>query len=137
MRMSQKKWNWPNEDKNRFCKLFKCSLNYRAHALQSELNKVSIILSNFVRFRLQSMSSKIKQAIKKITKKNLKNRAKQDINQATKRTIYQCKIPYMRKKTFFCKSVWLYIINNLFVVLEIIISKFSYNLKIISRNTFP
>ena len=45
----------------------KCSReNFRAHALQSELNKVSI--SNFVKFRLQSMSSKIEQAFEKTTK---------------------------------------------------------------------
>ena len=42
---------------------FKRSLNFRAHALQSKLNKVSI--SNFVKFRLQSMSSKIERAIEK------------------------------------------------------------------------
>ena len=35
--------------KKNFCPFFKCSLNFRAHALQSELNKVSI--SNFVKLR--------------------------------------------------------------------------------------
>ena len=38
---------------------FKCLLNFRAHSLQSELNKVSI--SKLVKLRLQSMNSKIKQ----------------------------------------------------------------------------
>ena len=42
---------------------FKCSLNFKAHALQSELKKISI--SNFVKFRLQSMSSKIGRAFEK------------------------------------------------------------------------
>ena len=44
----QSSWSWQNEDKNIFCHFFKCSLNFRAYALQSELNKVSI--SNFVKF---------------------------------------------------------------------------------------
>ena len=42
---------------------FKGSLNFRANTLQSEPNKVSI--TNFVKFQLQSMSSKIEQAIEK------------------------------------------------------------------------
>ena len=42
-----------------FVCFFKCSLNFKAHALQSELNKVRY--TNFVKFRLQSMSSKIEQ----------------------------------------------------------------------------
>ena len=65
------------------------------------------------------------------------NRAKKDNYQVTKMTINQCKIPYTRKKHIFSKNVLLYIINNLYVVLDIIISKFSYSLKIMSRNTFP
>ena len=64
-------WSWQNEDKNIFCPLFKCSLNFRAHALQSELNKVSI--SNFVKFQLQRISSKIERAFHK-------NKAKKDNN---------------------------------------------------------
>ena len=58
--------SWQNEDKNIFCCFIKGSLNFRAHALQSELNKFSIW--NFVRFWLQSMSSKIKWAFEKTTK---------------------------------------------------------------------
>ena len=46
-----------------FVRFFKCSLNFRAHALQLELSKVSI--SNFVKFELQSMSSKIERAFEK------------------------------------------------------------------------
>ena len=49
-----------------FVRFFKCLLNFRAHALQSELSKVSI--SNFVKFQLQSMSSKIEQAFEKTNK---------------------------------------------------------------------
>ena len=52
--------------KNIFCPFFKCSFNFRAHALQSESNKVSI--SNFLKFSLQSISSKIEQAFEKRTK---------------------------------------------------------------------
>ena len=39
--------NGKMETKIIFCPFFKCLLNYRAHTLQSELNKVSI--SNFVK----------------------------------------------------------------------------------------
>ena len=46
-----------------FVLFFKCSLNFRAHALQSELNKVSI--SNLVKFFLHSRSFKIEQAFEK------------------------------------------------------------------------
>ena len=56
--------------KNIFCCFFKGLLNYRGHTLQSELKKVSI--SNFGKFRLQSMSSKIEQAFEKTTKKKSK-----------------------------------------------------------------
>ena len=49
--------------KNIFCPFFKCSLNFRAYALQSEPSKVSI--SNFVKFILQSMSSEIERAFEK------------------------------------------------------------------------
>ena len=114
---------------------FKCSLNFRAIALQSELNKVST--SNFVKFQLQSMSSKIERAFKKTTKFFNKIRLKRTSIRQLKRTINQCKISYMRKKTFFCKNVLLYNINNKYMVLEIIISKFPWILKIMSRNTFP
>ena len=50
----------------KFCCLFKCSLNFRAHALQLELKKV--LYTNFVQFQLQSMSSKIERAFEKTTK---------------------------------------------------------------------
>ena len=52
--------------KTYFFGFFKCSLNFRAHALQMELNKVSIL--NFVKFWLQSMSFKIERAFEKTTK---------------------------------------------------------------------
>ena len=45
---------------------FKCLLSFRAYALQLELNKVRH--TNFVRFRLQNMSSKIEQAFENMTK---------------------------------------------------------------------
>ena len=48
-----------------FGDFFKRLLNFRAHALQLELNKFSI--SNFAMFRLQSMSSKIERAFEKTT----------------------------------------------------------------------
>ena len=41
------------------------------------------------------------------------------------------------KNTFFCKDVLLNTINNISIVLEIIIIKFSCILKMISRNTIP
>ena len=45
---------------------FKCSLNFKAYALQLELNKVGY--TNFVKLRLQNMSSKIERTFEKITK---------------------------------------------------------------------
>ena len=53
-----------------FVRFFKCSLNFRAHALQSELSKTSIL--NFVKFKLQSMSSKIERAFEKTNKISIK-----------------------------------------------------------------
>ena len=41
------------------------------------------------------------------------------------------------KTHFSCKNVLLYTINNLSVALEIIISQFSYSLKIMFQNIFP
>ena len=55
----------------------KCSLNFRAHALQSELRKISI--SNFVKFQLQSMSFKIELAFEKTNIIFHQNRAKKEI----------------------------------------------------------
>ena len=46
-----------------FVVFFKFSLNLRAHALQSELNKVWY--TKFGKFQLQSMSSKIERAFEK------------------------------------------------------------------------
>ena len=43
----------------------------------------------------------------------------------------------MREEEKNCKNVLLYNINNLSMVLEILISKFSYFLKMMCRNTFP
>ena len=60
-----KVWIGKIKTKTWFVCFFKCLLNFTAHALQSELNKVSI--SNFVKLQLQSMSSKIEQAFKKQT----------------------------------------------------------------------
>ena len=45
---------------------FKYSLNFRAHALQFELNKVGY--TEFAKFRLQRMSSKIERAFEKMNK---------------------------------------------------------------------
>ena len=49
-----------------FVIFLKCSLNSRAHALQLELTKVWY--TNFGKFRLQSMSSKMEQAFETMTK---------------------------------------------------------------------
>ena len=60
-----------------FNRFFKCLLSFRAHALQSSLNKGS--LSKFVKFRLQSMSSKLERAFEKTNKIVHQDRAKKDI----------------------------------------------------------
>ena len=49
-----------------YVRFFKCSLNLRAHALQFKLNKVKY--TNFAKFQLQSMSSKIERAFEKTNK---------------------------------------------------------------------
>ena len=49
-----------------FVRFFKCSLNFKAHALQFELNNVGY--TNFAKFQLQSMSSKIEGALEKTNK---------------------------------------------------------------------
>ena len=77
----------PKGRQKHFLSFFKCSFNFKAHAVQSELNKVSI--SNLVKFRFHSLSSKIEQAFEKMTKFSKKNIAKNDINLATKRIINQ------------------------------------------------
>ena len=61
-----------------FVCFFKCSLNFRAHALPSELSQVSI--SNFLMFQLQSMSSKIERAFEKMNIIFHQIRAKQNIS---------------------------------------------------------
>ena len=61
-----------NQDKNLFCNFyFQMLAQFRAHTLQSELNKVS--KSNFLKLQLQRMSSKIERVFKKIkNKKSIK-----------------------------------------------------------------
>ena len=49
-----------------FVCFFKCSLNFRAHALQFELNNVGY--TNFAKFQLQIISFKIGQAFEKTNK---------------------------------------------------------------------
>ena len=63
--------------KTYFVIFFKCSLNFRAHILQSELNKVSI--SKFVNFQLQGISSKIERAFENMTKFSIKIGSKKTI----------------------------------------------------------
>ena len=117
------------------CCFFKCSLSFRAHALQSELNKFSI--SNFIKFWLQSMSSKITRAFEKTTKFSIKIRLKRTLIRQLKSTLNQCKMYYMKKKThFFFKNVLLYTINNICLVFEIILSIFSCILKMMSKILF-
>ena len=50
----------------KFCCFFKWLINFKAHALQSELNKVWC--TTFVKFLLQSMSSKFEHTFEKTTK---------------------------------------------------------------------
>ena len=50
----------------KFCNFFKCLPNFKAYALQLELNKVEY--TNFAKFQLQSMSSKIEGAFEKTNK---------------------------------------------------------------------
>ena len=89
--------------KNTFFVLFsKPCFNFRAHARQSKLNKVSI--SNFVKFQFQSMSSKFERAFEKRTTFSIKIKLIKTLIRQQKRTINQCKKNYMRKKPFFFKK---------------------------------
>ena len=63
VRKSTLSWKSKMKTKTLFVSFFKCLLNFKAHALQSELSKVSIF--NFVEFQLQSMSSKVERAFEK------------------------------------------------------------------------
>ena len=56
----------PYFDGKLYLLFFKCLLNFRANALQLEINKDGY--TNFAKFRLQSMSSKIERALKKTNK---------------------------------------------------------------------
>ena len=76
------------------------------------------------------MSSKIEQAFEKRTNFSIKIWLKRALIRQLKRTI-------KRYKIFFCKNVLPYTINNISMVLEIIIIKFSYILEMMSGNTFP
>ena len=58
-----------------FVCFFKCTLNFRANALQSEVS-----ISYFVKFRLQSMSFKIERAFEKTNEIFHQNRAQKDIS---------------------------------------------------------
>ena len=64
-------------------------LNFIAHALQSELNKVSI--ANYVKFRLQTLSSKIERAFENTTKFSIKIRPKRMLIRQLKITIINVK----------------------------------------------
>ena len=83
------------------------------------------------------MSFKIERAYEKMPKFSIKIRLKRTVYRQLKRTINQSKKKlHEEKNTFFGKNVLLYTINNIAMVLEIIIFKFSCILKILSRNTF-
>ena len=75
--------------------------------------------------------------LKKTRKLSFKISLKRTINMKLKRTINQCKISYISENTFFCKNVFLYTINNISMVLQIIIIKSCCILKTMSRNSFP
>ena len=74
---------------------FKCSFIKRVCSVIFELDEVCI--SNFVKFRFQRMTLQIEK-INNILSKKLAKRA---MNLLTKKGHKQCKISYMRKKSFF------------------------------------
>ena len=82
-----------------------------------ELNEDSI--SNFVKFRFQSMTLKIERVFEKINEIKSQKLAKTAMNLVTKKDQNKYKISYMRKSQFFCKIISLYTINKLCVLIEI------------------
>ena len=85
--------SWQNEDKNIFSSFFKYSLNKRDGADIFEIDEVRI--SNFVKFRLESMSSKIKRAFKKRTTFSIKIWPKRTLIRHLKGTINQCNVKFL------------------------------------------
>ena len=83
--------------------------------------------------------------LEKTTKFSIKIRLKRTLIRQLKRTINQCKsscIIIIIKKNiyiyiYFCKNILLYTIISIAMVLKIIISKCSFILKMMFRNTFP
>ena len=65
------------KQKTFFVIFFKCLLNFRAYALQLEHNKVGY--TNFVKFQLQGISSKIERAFENMTKFSIKTGSKKTI----------------------------------------------------------
>ena len=85
------------------------------------------------------MGSKIERAFENRTKFSIKKGLKRILFRQLKRTINQYKNVTRgeKKQHFFCKKVLLYTINNISLLMEIIIIKFSCILKMMSRNIFP
>ena len=82
-----------------FVRFFKCSFVLRVGAVIFELDKVS--MSNFIKFKFQSMTLKIEGVFEKTNKILSQKLAKKAMNLASKRDHNQCKISYMRKKYIF------------------------------------
>ena len=83
------------------------------------------------------MTYDIERAFEKRTTKFIKIRLTRTFFRQLKMTINQCKNITWGKNTFFRKNILLYTINNISMVLEIIIYKYSCILKTMFRNTFP
>ena len=82
-----------------FVRFFKGSFVLRVGAVIFELDKVS--MSNFVRFKFQSMTLKIEIVFEKTNKILSQTLVKRAMNLVIKKDHNQCKISYMRKKYIF------------------------------------
>ena len=82
-----------------FVRFFKCSFVLRVGAVIFKLAKVS--MSNFVKFKFQSMTLEIEGEFEKTNKILCQKLAKRTMNLVSMNDHNQCKISYMREKYIF------------------------------------
>ena len=96
-----------------FVCFFKCSFLLRVGAVIFELDKVS--MSNLVKFKFRSMTSKIERIFEKTNKIFSQKLAKRAMNSLSKKDHKQCKNSYMRKKCIFFVRLNYYILSTTYV----------------------
>ena len=88
-------------------------------------NFTKLVYQTLLSSNCRAWALKLSEHLKKSTKFLIKIRLKRAIIRQLKITINQCKKNSWGKKTFLCNNVLLYTVNNISMVLQIIIIKFS------------